>query len=203
MAVKNIVFDMGGVLVEFDPHSMLSRHFPEELHETIRKETFLSPEWPEMDRGTIEVEDAVEIMCARLPEELRAEAAKMILDRKTEMPPIEKMYPVVEALSKAGYKIYLLSNCPMWLYEFSKDVPVFRFFDGLIVSAEYKQIKPDEDIYKTLFAKFDLIPSECFFVDDSEKNVSTGLRLGMKAHCFADKDTDRLIAALRNEGVKI
>ncbi len=203
MAVKNIVFDMGGVLVEFNPDHMLSRHFPEELHEAIKKETFRSAEWREMDRGTIEVEDAVETMCSRLPAELRAEASKMILDRKTEMPPIKEMYPVVEALSRAGYKIYLLSNCPMWLYEFSKDVPVFGFFDGLVVSAEYKQVKPDEDIYLTLFSKFNLTPSECFFIDDSYENVKTGIRLGMKGHCFADKDVDKLKTALRNEGVII
>lgn len=203
MAVKNIVFDMGGVLVEFDPDGMLGRHFPKELHELIKKETFRSPEWQEMDRGTIEVEDAVEIMCSRLPEELRAEAAKMILDRNVEMPPIEKMCPVVEALSKAGYKIYMLSNCPKWLYGFGKNVPAFRFFDGFVVSAEYKQIKPEEDIYFTLFKKFDLVPSECFFIDDSAKNVETGIRLGMKAHCFADKDVGKLKDALLNEGIII
>lgn len=203
MAVKNIIFDMGGVLVDFDPDRSLRSHFPEEVHGLIKKNTFLSDEWREMDRGTIEVEDAVKIMCARLPEELRAEASQMILDHDTEMPAIENMYPVVEALSKSGYKIYLLSNCPMWLYEFSKHISAFRFFDGFIVSAEYNQIKPDEDIYHTLFAKFNLVPSECFFIDDSIKNVETGLKLGMKAHCFADKDIDKLKAALKNEGVII
>lgn len=203
MAVKNIIFDMGGVLVDFNPDRMLKRHFPEELHETVRKETFLSPEWREMDRGTYTVEEAVEIMCARLPEELRSEAAKMILDHDAEMPPIDEMYPVVEALHNSGYLIYLLSNCPMWLYEYKNHIPVFRFFDGYVVSAEYKQIKPDEDIYRTLFGKFSLEPSECFFVDDSKPNVETALRLGMKAHCFADRDIRKLKTALSDEGIII
>lgn len=203
MAVKNIIFDMGGVLVDFNPDRSLRDHFPDSLHELIKKNTFLSYEWLEMDRGTLEVEDAVKIMCDRLPENLRAEAAEMILNHDAEMPPIEAMYPVVEALSKNGYKIYLLSNCPMWLYEFRKVVPAFRFFDGFIVSAEYNQIKPETELYHTLFNKFNLTPSECFFIDDSVKNVETGISLGMKAHCFADKDIDKLKKALKNEGVII
>ena len=203
MSIKNIIFDMGGVLVDFNPERMMSRHFPSELHETIKKETFLSAEWKEMDKGTIEVKDAVDIMCSRLPEKLREEAAKMIIDHDTEMPPIEEMYPVVEALYNSGYSIYLLSNCPMWLYEFSEHIPVFRFFKGYIVSAEYKCIKPDKELYFRLFEKFNIEPSECFFIDDSDKNIETALLLGMKGHCFADRNVESLKASLSDEGVII
>ena len=203
MAIKNIIFDLGGVLADFDPDRSLSTHFPPELHPLIKANTYLSREWQEMDRGTFEVEEAVEIMCSRLPEELRAEAAKMIIDHEAEMPEIKIIYPVVEALHNSGYRIYLLSNCPMWLYEFRKCIPAFKYFDGYVVSAEYHQIKPDEDIYYTLFDKFGLVPSECFFIDDSMPNIETGLRLGMKGHCFKDKNIDRLVDALRGEGVKI
>ena len=203
MSIKSIIFDMGGVLVDFSPDRMLGRHFPEELHEMIKKETFLSTEWKEMDRGTLEVEDAVKIMCSRLPENLRTEAAKMIIDHDTEMPPIDEMYPVAEALHSKGYSIYLLSNCPMWLYDFAQHIPVFRFFKGYIVSAEYKCIKPEKELYFKLFEKFNICPEECFFVDDSEKNIETALRLGMKGHCFADRDVEKLKTALSDEGVII
>ena len=203
MAVKNIIFDMGGVLADFDPDRSLRNHFPEDLRQLIKDNTFLSDEWREMDRGTYTVEEAVEIMCARLPEELREETRKMVVDHEAEMPPIECTYPIVEQLSRNGYKIYLLSNCPMWFYTFKDSVPAFRFFDGFIVSAEYNQIKPDKELYLTLFRKFNLVPEECFFIDDSAANVEASEKLGMKAHCFFDKDTDKLISALRNEGVKI
>lgn len=203
MAVKNIIFDMGGVLADFDPDRSLRNHFSESEIQLVKENTYLSPEWREMDRGTLTVEEAVGIMCARLPENLRGEARLMIIDRETEMPPLECTYPVVEKLKQNGYKIYLLSNCPMWFYEFKHSVPAFRFFDGFIVSAEYNQIKPDEDLYYTLFKKFGLIPSECFFIDDSAANIETGIRLGMKGHCFWDKDVGKLTEALRNEGVKI
>lgn len=203
MAVKNIVFDFGGVVVDFNPDRSLKNHFPKELHDTVNNAFFESKEWKEMDRGTYEVEEAVRIMCSHLPEELRSEAAKMVFDRKTEMPPIEEMYSVVEALHNNGYKIYMLSNCPMWFPEFKKDVPVFNFFDGFVISAEYGQIKPEEPIFRTLFEKFSLIPSECFFIDDMQANIDTGKRLGMKTHCFADRNIESLKNALRAEGVKI
>lgn len=203
MAVKNIVFDFGGVLVDFKPERSLKNHFSEEYRELVKKHTFESEEWQEMDRGTYPTEEAVRIMCSHLPDNLRQEAAKMILDREREMPPIDEMYPVVRDLHNNGYKIYLLSNCPVWLYEFKKHIPALELFDGLIVSAEYRQIKPEEAVYHTLFEKFGLIPSECFFIDDSPRNIETGVRVGMKAHCFADRNIDRLKTALAKEGVKI
>lgn len=203
MAIKNIIFDMGGVLADFDPDRSVRNHFPEHLRQTVKENTFLSDEWREMDRGTYDVETAVGMMCSRLAPELHDEVKRMVFDRETEMPAIEKTYPIVERLHENGYKIYLLSNCPMWFYEFKESIPAFRFFDGFIVSAEYNQIKPDEELYRITFDKFNLIPSECFFIDDSPMNVETGKRVGMKAHCFADKDIDKLKSALKNEGVKI
>ena len=203
MAVKNIIFDMGGVLADFNPDRSLKNHFKESDRQLVKENTYLSREWAEMDRGTVEVEESVEIMCSRLPERLRDEARKMILDRETEMPPIESTYPVVETLHENGYKIYLLSNCPMWFYTFKQSIPAFRFFDGFIVSAEHKLIKPDEGLYRILFNTFNLVPEECFFIDDLEANIETGERLGMKVHCFADPDVEKLKDALRKEGVKI
>lgn len=203
MAIKNIIFDMGGVLIDFDAKRSLSTHFDPKYHNLINEKTFASQEWKLMDKGDYEVEEAIEIMCRDLPAELHDEVSKMILDREGEMPPIKEMYPIVKALHEKGYKIYLLSNCPMWFDDFKKSVPAFDFFDGFIISARYNLIKPEKEIYEVLFREFSLKPEECFFVDDSPANIETSKTLGMVGHCFNDKDTDKLIAALRNAGVKI
>ncbi|MBR5262245.1 MAG: HAD family phosphatase [Clostridia bacterium] len=203
MAIKNIVFDMGGVLVDFDAKRSLSTHFDEKYHALINEKTFASPEWKLMDKGDYEVEEAIEIMCREIPTELHSEVRAMILDHEGEMPPIEGMYPIVESLRKNGYKIYLLSNCPAWFDDFKKSVPAFDFFDGFIISARYNLIKPGKEIYGVLFDEFSLVPEECFFIDDSPANIATALELGMSGHCFDDKDFDRLTAAMRNADINI
>ena len=203
MAIKNIVFDMGGVLVDFDAKRSLSTHFDEKYHALINEKTFASPEWKLMDKGDYEVEEAIEIMCREIPTELHSEVRAMILDHEGEMPPIEGMYPIVESLRKNGYKIYLLSNCPAWFDDFKKSVPAFDFFDGFIISARYNLIKPGKEIYGVLFDEFSLVPEECFFIDDSPANIATALELGMSGHCFDDKDFDRLTATMRNADINI
>ncbi|MBR6531363.1 MAG: HAD family phosphatase [Clostridia bacterium] len=203
MAIKNIVFDMGGVLVDFDAKRSLATHFDPEYHELINEKTFASPEWKLMDKGDYEVEEAIEIMCRELPSGLHNEVRTMILDHEGEMPPIEEMFPIVKRLKENGYNIYLLSNCPGWFDDFKKSVPAFDFFDGFIISAKYNLIKPGEEIYKVLFREFSLIPEECFFIDDSPANIEAARKLGMQGHCFDDKSFDRLTASMRNADINI
>ena len=203
MAIRNIVFDMGGVLVDFDAKRSLATHFDPKYHDIINEKTFASPEWKLMDKGDYEVDEAITIMCRDLPYELHSEIRKMILDHEGEMPPIKEMYPIVKSLKENGYNIYLLSNCPAWFDDFKKSVPAFDFFDGFIISAKYNLIKPGKEIYEVLFREFSLKPEECFFIDDSPANIEAAKSLGMPGHCFNDKDTDKLTAAFRSAGINI
>lgn len=203
MAITTIVFDMGGVLVDFDAKRSLTTHFAPEYHELINEKTFASETWKLMDKGDFEVEEAIEIMCREIPAELHDEVSRMILDHEGEMPPIEEMYSIVKTLKKNGYKIYLLSNCPSWFDEFKKSVPAFEFFDGFIVSARYNLIKPGKEIFNVLFKEFSLNAEECFFIDDSSANVATANEIGMTAHCFSKHEISKLIDALHNADITI
>ena len=201
--IKNIVFDMGGVIIDFNPERSLKNHFAPEYRDAVRESVFLSPEWKKMDKGEISVEQAIEIMTSRLPQSLNTEVVKMVLEREAEMPPIDEMYPIVSSLKENGYGIYLLSNCPDWFDDFKKSVPAFTFFDGFIISADYNEIKPEEKIYRILFEKYSLKPEECFFIDDMQANIDTAVRLGMVAHCFADRDFERLKTVMRKNKINI
>lgn len=201
MAITTIVFDMGGVLVDFDAKRSLSTHFEPEYHELINEKTFASETWKLMDKGDFEVEEAIEIMCREIPAELHDEVSRMILDHEGEMPPIEEMYSIVKTLKENGYKIYLLSNCPSWFDEFKKSVPAFEFFDGFIISARYNLIKPGKEIFNVLFKEFSLNAEECFFIDDSPANVATANEIGMTAHCFSKHEISKLIDALHNADI--
>lgn len=201
--IKNIVFDMGGVLIDFDPIRSVTNHFSPENRDIVLANTFRSREWSAMDKGDLSVEEALDRMNSRLPEEFHDEVRKMVIEREAEMPPIDEMYPVVKALKENGYRIYLLSNCPDWFDDFKKSVPAFAFFDGFIISAYYNEIKPEENIYKTLFKEFSLIPEECFFIDDMQANIDTAKRLGMNTHCFADRDFEKLKQDMREHNINI
>ena len=201
MAITTIVFDMGGVLVDFDAKRSLTTHFAPGYHELINEKTFASETWKLMDKGDFEVEEAIEIMCREIHAELHDEVSRMILDHEGEMPPIEEMYSIVKTLKENGYKIYLLSNCPSWFDEFKKSVPAFEFFDGFIVSARYNLIKPGKEIFNVLFKEFSLNAEECFFIDDSPANVATANEIGMTAHCFSKHEISKLIDALHNADI--
>lgn len=201
MAITTIVFDMGGVLVDFDAKRSLTTHFAPGYHELINEKTFASETWKLMDKGDFEVEEAIEIMCREIPAELHDEVSRMILDHEGEMPPIEEMYSIVKTLKENGYKIYLLSNCPSWFDEFKKSVPAFEFFDGFIISARYNLIKPGKEIFNVLFKEFSLNAEECFFIDDSPANVATANEIGMTAHCFSKHEISKLIDALHNADI--
>ena len=99
MVITTIVFDMGGVLVDFDAKRSLSTHFDEKYHSLINEKTFASETWKLMDKGTYSVDEAIRIMCRELPTEIHSEVRKMILDHEGEMPPIEAMYDIVKTLT--------------------------------------------------------------------------------------------------------
>ena len=201
--IKNIVFDMGGVLIDFDPIRSVGNHFAPEDRDAVLANTFRSKDWALMDKGDLSVEKALNKMNSRLPERLHAEVRKMVIEREAEMPPIAEMYPIVKALKENGYKIYLLSNCPDWFDSFKKSVPAFGYFDGFIISANYNEVKPGEKIYRILFKEFSLKPEECFFIDDMQANTDTAKRLGMAVHCFSDRNFDRLKNEMRKNNINI
>ena len=204
MAIKNIVFDLGGVLIDFNEERMLRDNIPQEFHKTVSASTFHSEEWKMMDSGELEVEEAVDKMLEKLPEEIHQSVRSMIVDREVQMPPLKEMTAVIDTLYNNGYTLYVLSNCAKWLHGYLPEkVPSGKKFSGLIVSADYGIIKPDERIYKILFDTYNLKAEECFFIDDSPANIEAALKLGMSAHCFKDRDYDRLKADMISCGIRI
>lgn len=204
MAIKNIVFDLGGVLIDFNEQRMLNDNIPASLHSAVSAATFHSNEWKMMDSGELEVEEAVDKMLLSLPEEIHPNVRSMIIDREVQMPPISGMTAIIDALYEKGYKLYVLSNCAKWLHDFlGKSVPSGDKFSGLIVSADYGIIKPDEGIYNILFSTYSLEAEECFFIDDSPANIETARKLGMTAHCFKDRDFAQLKKDMADSGITL
>lgn len=197
--IKNIVFDMGRVLVEYDPMRVCDA-FIEKEEDKIKviDALFHSSEWIEMDRGSLSEEDAMVIVKERLPEQYLKDAAQKCMDHwdKYNMSPKAGMREVIERMKQKGYGIYLLSNASLRLRSYQQMIPGIELFDGMLVSAEELCIKPEARIYQILFDRYQLNPEECFFIDDIQENIDGAKACGMEGYCFADGDVERLSAAL-------
>ena len=201
--IKNIVFDMGNVLLRFDPEFFIQQlGVTPEDGRTLLVQVFRSLEWARMDRGSLTEKQAAELICQRLPERLHA--AAYILTDQWERPiqAIDGSYALVEELKNLGYGLYLLSNASYRQHDYWPLLPCSRFFDGTLISADVKLVKPQPEIYRLLFEKFSLKPEECFFVDDSPPNVEGALYCGMPGAVFND-GVPALRKALRAAGVPV
>lgn len=90
----------------------------------------------------------------------------------------------VRELKERGIPVYLLSNAPTYFADYMKDHEILKPFDGILFSAPIHMAKPDQEIYEYFFRKFDLNPSECFFIDDLEKNIQGAKDAGMDGIIF-------------------
>ena len=201
--IRNIVFDMGNVIIRFDRDAFIDRFgVTEEERKILLREIFLSPEWVMMDRGTLTDEQAADILCPRVPEHLRDIARKLIAFWDRPIMEIEGIEPLIEELKGKGYGIYLLSNASCRQPDYWQRVPAARFFDGTLISYSVKLVKPMPEIYEKFFETFSLKREECFFIDDSPANIEASLYVGMPGAVFHN-DIRRLRRELRAAGVDV
>lgn len=178
--IKHVVFDMGGVLINFDAARYVAAFAPaREDQELLRRELFRSVEWIQLDRGTISDEAATRSICARLPERLHPAVSQIFENWHQDIPPLDGIYSLVEDLYHAGYHMYLLSNTSARFHSFRKNIPALRFFDGELISADCGELKPELGIYRKFLEMFRLNPEECLFIDDIPANIEAANRVNM------------------------
>lgn len=200
--IKNVIFDMGQVLIHWTPELYLSAYdLSQEDRELLRQELFRSVEWVALDHGTISEEDALDAICCRVPRKLHGVVEELVTGWwRQPMHPMEGMAELIARLKAKGYGIYLLSNAGLPLRRYFRWIPGSEYFDGIMVSSEEKLLKPQHEIFRALFQRFDLKPEECFFVDDSPANVEGAACCGMTGTVFRG-DVNRLQRDMMNAGM--
>lgn len=179
--IKNIVFDLGNVLISFRPSEFFDKkNYPENIKTTILSDIFGSKEWAMLDKGEINTTEAIEAIA--LKSSLKKEEIAHVFNLRTElMFPLDPNVKLLPELKKRGFRLYFLSNFPMDIFEEVKTgYYFFKYFDGGIISSEAKFSKPDSRIYEILLEKYSLIPEECLYIDDLEINVKAAEAAGMK-----------------------
>ena len=201
--IRNIVFDMGNVMIYFNKKIFLDRAgVSGEDRTLLERVVFDSLEWARLDRGSLLEPEAEKLMCARLPERLHGYVHDFVYDWDKPLLPVRDMAPLVRELKAKGYGIYLLSNAASRQHDYWPDIPGSECFDGTLISADERLTKPEKEIYELFLERFGLCPDECVFIDDNTMNAEGAFRCGMHPIVFHD-DVDELRARLREEGVEV
>lgn len=201
--IRNLIFDMGNVLIYWRPDVLIRRlNVPEEDHPLLLREVFGDVNWIQLDRGIVTPEEAAGRMCSRLPQRLHSAAHELTAGWwHGPLLPVEGTAEVLRELKSLGYNIYLLSNAGVDLPKFFDRIPGSECFDGRIVSADWKLLKPQPELYRILFREYGLKAEECFFIDDLNINIEAGILVGMPGAVF--RGADDLRQTLRREGIPL
>ena len=186
MKYKNIIFDFGNVIGKFKGDYILGKFAstPED-YDILADAIFKN--WVALDAGTIDYDQNAEDTIAGLPDHLKDTARDFFENWFQYVDPLPETWKFIKELKARGVPIYLLSNASTRFAERApEDYPILKEFDGIVFSAPLKMAKPGHDIYYHLFNKYDLLPSECFFIDDTVENVMQVKNLEWRASCLRE-----------------
>ena len=194
--IKNIVLDMGNVLLDFRPEYVMDQFCSsEEERDVIRRELFDGPEWQMGDRGDIKDKDRYDLVKKRVPEKYHEALKNCALHWDICMDPIDGAREFCETVKEKGYRIFVLSNASDLFYVYFPKFLPLDFFDGVFVSADFRMLKPDVEIYKTFLNKYGLKGEECLFIDDRQDNIDGAGKAGLNTFRF-EGDYEKALSLL-------
>jgi len=202
--IRNILFDMGNVMIRWDPmHFIDQLNIDNEEERTLLYRTIYgSKEWVSIDHGHLSEEELYEKVIKKLPSNLHDKAEQLIFHWDEEHLEMEGMEEIVSGLY-SNYNLYLLTNAGQRHHEYWNGFPVSRYFTkGVMLSSDWKILKPDERFYLKAMELFNLKPEECVFIDDNAMNVEAAELLGIHGIIF-DGDIGYLKENLRDLNISI
>ena len=183
--IDTIVFDIGGVLADFAWREFLAnKGFDGEMVERIGRASVNTPEWNEIDRGVLTLDEIIDSFVKNDPE-IEKEIRRGFDDFKDIVTRREKSIPWIKKIQRSGYKVLVLSNFSKEAYEQCPEAMDFlSVVDGGILSYRDKVTKPDPAIYNLLAERYDLTPEKTVFIDDTPKNIDAAKSLGWHGIVF-------------------
>lgn len=185
--IKNIIFDVGKVLIDWDPYETMEKlKFSKEAIKEITDKVFDSGEWGKEDLGIYTPIEMANYFATLVPE--YDKEMRLFYSHATDsIRPRAYVRGFLKSLRAAGYKTYVLSNFGGQAKEKAIELGGINFLDlmdGYLFSYEVHQIKPDVAIYNTLLAKFNLDANECVFIDDVPANIEGAKKVGINGIIF-------------------
>lgn len=179
--IKNIIFDVGKVLVEWEPDvAMQKLGFDEITLKAVSEATVESNDWNENDRSVLSDEEQLQIFIDKAP--AYEKEIRLFWDNiGLAIWQYDYVKEWMQELKTRGYRLYILSNYARRTYAQTRETGLsfLEDVDGQLFSFEVHQIKPEPEIYQTLLRKFDLKPEECVFLDDRADNIAAAEDAGI------------------------
>lgn len=194
MRVETIIFDLGNVLVNWNPANLYRKTFTNQKDLDFFLNNICTMEWHTLQDGGRSPQEGTRELLRKYPE--YEEPIRAFYTRWKEMfnGPIEGSVQILNELKEKGYPVYALSNWNKELYNQTvEDFPFLDWFDGKIISSEEGMKKPDDNIYHLLFERYRINPQAAIFIDDNKANIETAERLGLRGILFTSPE------ALRHE----
>ncbi len=183
--IRNVVFDIGQVLLEFDWRNFISNmDISDKKKEQLTHVTLGNmAHWNEHDRGMSDV-DFIEKSLLIEPD-IKEELSYYLKNIGTIVKEYDYSVPLIRKLKEKGYGVYLLSNYGVTPFKYALDnMKFFDEVDGMVISHEVGIIKPEPEIYKIFLDKYNLTAGECIFIDDREDNIAAAFDMGISGIVF-------------------
>lgn len=188
--INTIIFDLGAVLIDWNPHYLYKTIFDDEAERHAFLNTVCTAEWNEEQDGGRSLHEATELLTTQFPE--HETAIRAFYGRWSDMlgGPIAGTVAIFSELKSSGrYAFYALTNWsaetfPIALEQFD----FLSWFDGIVVSGIEKDRKPFASFYNTLLNRYNIDPAKALFIDDNLRNVRAAEALGIRAIHFTGPD---------------
>lgn len=195
----NIIFDIGNVIVKWQPFEVIKEVFPQ----TDAKEFFkkMYPVWQKLNLGQISIKEALTLYTGELEikEEKIVDLLKKLQLHQVTFP---ESLALLQELQKNGYNLFSITDNIKEFVEFHrKNSEFFQYFKDVIVSADIGILKPDKRIFEHLLNKHNLLPETCIFIDDLDLNIEGAKTVGIEGILFTNAASCR--SELQKFGVNV
>jgi 2-haloacid dehalogenase len=185
--LTTVVFDLGGVLIDWDPRHLYRQLFADEADMEAFLNEVATQEWNAQQDAGRPWAEAVAALVARYPDQ--RELIEAFHGRWPEMlgGPVEDTVDVLAQLRQTGLRLYALSNWSAETFPIARRrYPFLEWFEGIVISGDVGTIKPDPRIFEHLVARYAIEPGAAVFIDDNAVNIEAAVRLGFVARQFVD-----------------
>jgi len=188
----NIVFDLGGVIFNWQPDKLIESVFNDmETQQLVKAKIFNHPDWVELDRGTLTLEQAIDRGALRT-KLLRPDISKLMNKIPQFLTPIDESIDLLHSIRDTDNKFFVLSNMHFAsIAHLEREYTIWDMFDGMVISCRIQKVKPEIEIYQHLLTEHSLVAEETVFIDDMDVNLVAATSLGINTIKFVNSSQCR------------